>query len=59
MIKARKMVAFPNSGRDYSRVVTTLLILGIVLILLNGLKTLRILKLFKLTLDATRSTNLL
>lgn len=49
------MVAFPSSGSELIRVATSLLILGIALILLNGLITLKVLNDFKLTLDDTKS----
>ncbi len=55
-MKARKMIAFPNSGNERNRVLTSLLILGIALILLSGLSTLRILSDFKFTLVASKSS---
>ena len=42
-----KIVEFPISGSDYSKVVTCLRILGLALILLSGLMTLSILSAFK------------
>ncbi len=55
----RKIVALPSSGSDYMRVITNLRMLGIALIDLRGLNTLRILSDFKFTLEATKSKALL
>jgi hypothetical protein len=43
----RKTVAFPNSGSDFSKMLTYLLILGLAFKLLKGLMTLRILNAFR------------
>lgn len=57
-MKVMKIVALPSSGKDPIRVLTSLLMLGMALILLRGLMTLRILKDFKLTLEETKSNRL-
>jgi len=54
----RNNVAFPSSGNDCNKVLTNLLILEIALMLLNGLKALRILSDFRFTLYATKSVTL-
>jgi hypothetical protein len=58
VIKIKNMVAFPISGRDLSKVVTCLRMLGLALILLRGLITLNILKALKLISYASNSINL-
>ena len=57
-MKTMKIVAFPSSGIELSKVVTSLRMLGIALILLRGLTTLRILKGLKFNLNLIRSTTL-
>ena len=58
MIKDMKIVTFPNSGNELIRVVISLLILGIALMLLKGLMTLKVLNDFKFTLLDTKSRTL-
>ena len=48
----------PSSGNDFKRVLTNLLILGIALILLNGLITLNTLNDLSLILNLKKSTTL-
>ena len=55
-MKSMKTVAFPISGNDFSRVVTSFLILGIALSERSGLITLNILKAFRFTLEPRKST---
>lgn len=47
--KAMKSAAFPISGRDFTKVLTCLRMLGLAFMVLKGLKTLRILKAFRFT----------
>ncbi len=58
MIKARKMVAFPNSGREPIKVETCRRMLELALIVLKGLNTLKILSAFKLTPKLSNSIEL-
>ena len=53
--KRRKAVAFPNSGSDFSNILTCLLILGLALILRNGRITLSILKALRFKSTAMNS----
>ena len=53
--KRRKAVAFPNSGSDFSNILTCLLILGLALILRKGRMTLRILKALRFKSTAMNS----
>jgi hypothetical protein len=52
----RKTVAFPNSGSDFSKILTYLLILGLAFKLLKGLMTLRILNAFRFKSTAMNSS---
>ena len=54
--KMRKTVAFPNSGSDFSKILTYLLILGLAFKLLKGLMTLRILNAFRFKSTAMNSS---
>ena len=56
MMNPRNIVALKSSGRDCNRVVTSTLMLEIALMLFSGRSTLRILRDFRFTLVATRST---
>jgi hypothetical protein len=56
MIKTRKKVVFPSSGKDFNRMVTCLLMLGLALTLRNGRMTLRILSALKFKSTAINSS---
>jgi len=53
--KRRKAVAFPNSGSNFSNILTCLLILGLALILRSGLITLSIRKALRFKSTAMNS----
>jgi hypothetical protein len=55
MMKTRNTDTLSRSGRELIRADTSFLMLGIALILLNGLRALNVLRDFKLKLVATRS----
>lgn len=55
MMKLKKIVALNSSGSEERSVATRRLILGIALILLKGLSTLRVLRDLRLMLVATKS----
>lgn len=57
-IKAMKIPAEPSSGNDFSKVLTSLLILGIAFTLLKGLTTRRTLNPLSLILNLKKSITL-
>jgi len=58
MMNVTNIVALASSGNDFMIVVTNLLMLGEAFMLLNGRRTLKILRLLRFTLFATKSINL-
>ena len=57
-MKRRNMATFAKSGKEAMRAETSLLILGMAFIDLNGLRTLRVRKLFKFRLPGRNSITL-
>lgn len=57
IIKAKNMSTFKSLGMELIKVATSLLMLGIALMLLSGLSTLRFRNAFRLTLDENEKNN--